>query len=106
MPWATNPLFKPTAEPPADVEAAAANSSPDPDTDTDTDLSPQQDAAGSIDDGFKEPTEKFTAHQIFYIFILDGLGAMILSGGINFAIAYGIFISFHFNHVFILKPQL
>ncbi|KAI1370388.1 hypothetical protein F4677DRAFT_365413 [Hypoxylon crocopeplum] len=93
MPWATNPLFKPTADPPADdVEATAAASptsshshsrSPSP--------SPRQEIVKSIDDGFKEPTEKFTAHQIFYIFILDGLGAMILSGGINFAIAYAMY---------------
>ncbi|CAI6097319.1 unnamed protein product [Clonostachys chloroleuca] len=34
------------------------------------------------------PSNGFTWNQIFYIFILDGLGGMILSGGINFAIAY------------------
>lgn len=38
---------------------------------------------------FKTPTKKLSAHQIFYIFALDGLGAMMLSGGINFAVAYG-----------------
>jgi hypothetical protein len=38
---------------------------------------------------FKTPTDKLSGHQIFYIFIIDGIGAMILSGGINFAIAYG-----------------
>ncbi len=30
-----------------------------------------------------------TGHQWFYIFVLDGLGAMALSGGVNFGIAYG-----------------
>ena len=35
------------------------------------------------------PTTKMTTHQFFYVFILDGIGAMVLSGAINFAIAYG-----------------
>ncbi|KXH39046.1 hypothetical protein CNYM01_05525 [Colletotrichum nymphaeae SA-01] len=37
----------------------------------------------------KQPTESLSGHQIFYIFGLDGIGAAVLSGGINFAIAYG-----------------
>jgi hypothetical protein len=37
----------------------------------------------------QSPTERLTGYQFFYIFILDGLGAFMLSGGINFAIAYG-----------------
>lgn len=36
-----------------------------------------------------EPSEAFTGHQKFYIFVMDGLGGMVLSGGVNFAIAYG-----------------
>ncbi|KAI1092042.1 hypothetical protein F5B19DRAFT_238178 [Rostrohypoxylon terebratum] len=96
MPWATNPLFKPsTTEATADVEAAAANSGPslgpNPDPSLEPSSSAPQEVPTSADDGFKEPTEKFTAHQIFYIFILDGIGAMILSGGINFAIAYAMY---------------
>ncbi|KAI8236518.1 hypothetical protein K4K55_003793 [Colletotrichum sp. SAR 10_96] len=39
----------------------------------------------------KQPTLRFTAHQAFYIFGLDGVGAAILSGGINFGIAYGMY---------------
>ncbi|KAF6832992.1 hypothetical protein CMUS01_06713 [Colletotrichum musicola] len=39
----------------------------------------------------KEPTDRFTAHQIFYVFGPHGIGAMVLSGGINFAIAYGMY---------------
>ncbi len=35
------------------------------------------------------PSRKFTGHQIFYLFALDGFGAFFISGGINFAIAYG-----------------
>ncbi|KAM7199414.1 hypothetical protein V8F33_004441, partial [Rhypophila sp. PSN 637] len=41
----------------------------------------------------KAPTTRLNAHQIFYIFMLDGLGAMILSGAINFAIAYAMYTS-------------
>ncbi|KAM7224077.1 hypothetical protein V8F06_000550 [Rhypophila decipiens] len=41
----------------------------------------------------RAPTTRLNAHQIFYIFILDGLGAMILSGAINFAIAYAMYTS-------------
>lgn len=53
------------------------------------------DAADAEDDKDKdgklprEPSEAFTGHQKFYIFVMDGLGGMILSGGVNFAIAYG-----------------
>lgn len=36
-----------------------------------------------------EPTTRFSGRQIFYVFGLDGFGAMALSGGVNFAIAYG-----------------
>ncbi|UKZ74880.1 hypothetical protein TrVFT333_002550 [Trichoderma virens FT-333] len=38
-----------------------------------------------------EPSSHFTGHQLFYIFGLDGIGALILSGGINFAIAYAMY---------------
>lgn len=39
--------------------------------------------------GRLEPSPVFTGHQMFYLFFLDGIGAMILSGGVNFALAYG-----------------
>ncbi|UQC85488.1 uncharacterized protein CLUP02_10986 [Colletotrichum lupini] len=39
----------------------------------------------------KQPTDSISGHQIFYIFGLDGIGAAFLSGGINFAIAYGMY---------------
>lgn len=35
------------------------------------------------------PSERFTGHQLFYIFALDGFGGMAISAGVNFAIAYG-----------------
>ena len=36
-----------------------------------------------------QPSRRFTAHQKFYLFGLDGVGGMAISAGINFAIAYG-----------------
>lgn len=39
--------------------------------------------------GRLEPSQRVTGHQCFYIFVLDGLGGMTLSAGVNFAIAYG-----------------
>ncbi|KAM0275931.1 hypothetical protein ACHAQH_007273 [Verticillium albo-atrum] len=41
--------------------------------------------------GAKEATEKLSTHQFIYLFVLDGLGALVLSGGINFAIAYAMY---------------
>ncbi|ORY61690.1 uncharacterized protein BCR38DRAFT_347229 [Pseudomassariella vexata] len=41
---------------------------------------------------YRPPTKKLTAHQYFYIFIIDGIGAAILSGAINFGIAYLMYI--------------
>lgn len=38
-----------------------------------------------------EPSDYLTPYQIFYIFVIDGLGAFILSGAINFAIAYAMY---------------
>lgn len=38
--------------------------------------------------GRLEPSPVLTGHQMFYLFFLDGIGAMILSGGVNFALAY------------------
>ncbi|KAH8172398.1 hypothetical protein LIA77_06653 [Sarocladium implicatum] len=35
-----------------------------------------------------KPSKKWTGHQIFYVFILDGIGGMALSAGVNFALAY------------------
>ncbi|KAF5010900.1 hypothetical protein FDECE_2968 [Fusarium decemcellulare] len=38
--------------------------------------------------GHLEPSQQFTGHQLFYVFVLDGLGGMAVSGGVNFALAY------------------
>lgn len=49
---------------------------------------PSNESTGNARGG-KEATDKLSTHQFIYLFILDGLGALVLSGGINFAIAYG-----------------
>lgn len=49
----------------------------------------------------REPSARWTAHQLFYIFGSHGIGAMIISGGVNFAIAYGMsFVSRRCSHVY------
>lgn len=73
MRWPLNPFARSRAPVPEDPETA----------------NPRQVIQQSLNNGFQIPTQKFTAHQIFYIFVLDGIGALILSGAINFAIAYG-----------------
>ena len=40
------------------------------------------------EEGRMRPSLQFTGHQLFYVFGLDGVGAMLLSGGVNFALAY------------------
>lgn len=40
-----------------------------------------------------EASSSFTGHQLFYIFGVHGIGALIISGGINLAIAYGELVS-------------
>lgn len=37
----------------------------------------------------RTPTGRFTVHQLLYVFGSHGIGAFVISGGINFAIAYG-----------------
>ncbi|CAK7262599.1 hypothetical protein SEPCBS119000_000041 [Sporothrix epigloea] len=38
-----------------------------------------------------EPSDRLMPYQAFYIFAIDGLGAFLLSGGINFAIGYAMY---------------
>ncbi|KAI0532988.1 hypothetical protein GGR58DRAFT_139303 [Xylaria digitata] len=82
MPWAINPVFEPksTTEPVVDVEAAQADGR-------------NADGGGSPvpDSKYMPPSDHFTLHQIFYIFIIDGIGAAIVAGAINFAIAYALY---------------
>lgn len=91
-----NPFSQPKDEPEtsdADAALAAATEppSPAPILVPEPVLAPLQDVEAAEHHVYTHtPTDKLTAHQFFYIFIIDGIGAMILSGGINFAIAYGI----------------
>ncbi|KXX76954.1 hypothetical protein MMYC01_207608 [Madurella mycetomatis] len=48
-------------------------------------------AAQSLHTRLLTPTTRLTAHQLFYILVLNGVGAVILSGGINFAVAYAMY---------------
>ncbi|KAI1323009.1 hypothetical protein F5Y16DRAFT_384908 [Xylariaceae sp. FL0255] len=41
----------------------------------------------SLRNGFLEPSERITAHQLFFLVGMHGLGAAIISGSINLAIA-------------------
>ncbi|KAI0973357.1 hypothetical protein F4678DRAFT_25195 [Xylaria arbuscula] len=91
MRWATNPILEPriiTEKVATDIEAAqadgrngdgagSASSSPDP----------EEEGVLTI----RPPSDRFTLHQLFYIFVIDGIFAAIVSGGINFAIAYALY---------------
>ncbi|KAI1307082.1 hypothetical protein F5Y03DRAFT_352738 [Xylaria venustula] len=91
MPWATIPILEPrivTEEVNTDIEAVqadgrngdgAGSASPSPE--------PKEEGVLTI----RPPSDHFTLHQLFYIFFLDGIGAAILSGGINLAIAYALY---------------
>jgi len=41
----------------------------------------------------RPPTERLTAHQAFYLAGLHGVGALAISGGINFAVAFALYTS-------------
>ncbi|KAI1820690.1 hypothetical protein F4861DRAFT_49238 [Xylaria intraflava] len=83
MPWAANPVLEsgdPTDRS-ADLEAARNRRSAD------------TPSPGPKDDQqrLRPPSDHLTLHQFFYIFILDGIGAAAIAGGINFAIAYALY---------------
>ena len=66
-------------------EAAKTNSRPSESTMRSEGTSkPTPKEAGRLD-----PSTKFSGRQLYYVFVVNGLVAMILSGGINFTIAYG-----------------
>ncbi|KAI0465871.1 hypothetical protein F4859DRAFT_344258 [Xylaria cf. heliscus] len=90
MPWASNPIFKstsPTEKATADVEAAAGVDGESGDASGSTSPEPKESHALN----FRPPSDRFTPHQIFYIFVLDGIVSAIFAGGINFAIAYALY---------------
>lgn len=70
----------------ADVEVEAAQSG----TSLSNYTSPSsQDRTPSVLQDKRTPSSKLTLHQFLYIAGSHGLGAMVISGGINFALAYG-----------------
>ncbi|KAI0185589.1 hypothetical protein EV127DRAFT_196460 [Xylaria flabelliformis] len=86
MPWASNPIFEPrgpTEKTTTDIEAARVDGDSG---ETSGSTSPEPKASHASK--FRPPSDHFTPHQIFYIFVLDGIGSGIIGGGINFAIAY------------------
>lgn len=42
-------------------------------------------------EGPRPPTLTVTSQQLLYVTVMHGLGAMLISGGINFAIATGMY---------------
>lgn len=79
MTWTANPLF-------------AARES----TSEDVESSPRKAILKGLREGFLEPSDKFTGHQIFYLLVPHGLIAGVISGVINLAIAVGKFSSTQF----------
>ncbi|KAI1125568.1 hypothetical protein F5Y10DRAFT_227652 [Nemania abortiva] len=86
MRWATNPYLRsPKATEPATADAEAAQSaaridgaaSPDPKDSDELKILP--------------PSDHLTLRQFIYIVILHGIGSALISGGINFAIAYALY---------------
>ncbi|KAK8044119.1 hypothetical protein PG993_004143 [Apiospora rasikravindrae] len=88
MPWATNPFFSRQQQQQQEVAS---------ESDVDPEAGSQAQDVASVRTGFQEPSTKLTGYQIFYLFGLDGVGAFILSGGINFAIAYAMYTTQHYT---------
>jgi hypothetical protein len=72
MAWTANPLFTSRENSSGDLEA-----------------SPRKTILQGLQQGFQEPSDKFTGHQIFYLLVPHGLIAAIISGVVNLAIAVG-----------------
>lgn len=70
MAWTANPFF-----------TARRQETPDPEASTPI--------TEGVREGFLNPSEKITGHQIFYLLVPHGFIAAIISGVINFAIAVG-----------------
>ncbi|KAI0430768.1 hypothetical protein F5Y09DRAFT_306845 [Xylaria sp. FL1042] len=90
MSWATNPILDPKS--PAENVTTDLEAAQDAGRNGDGAGSPSPEPK-NVDDGLKlrPPSRRFTLHQIFYVFVIDGIGAAIFAGGINFAIAYALY---------------
>lgn len=72
MAWTANPFFTARRQETPDPEASAP-------------------ITEGVREGFLNPSEKITGHQIFYLLVPHGFIAAIISGVINFAIAVGMY---------------
>lgn len=84
MKWTTNPFFHPRPHP------SPPPSPPTPTNETDIESLPTP-PAPQTHPHLLPPTTRLTLSQAIYIFLLDGLGAALLSGAINFALAYAMY---------------
>lgn len=85
-PTMRNSGFKPTG--PA-APTAAGDSAAAPGSEPDAAAAPDEAAPDVEVPKMLRPTGKWTAHQFFYIFFVNGIVAFVVSGAINFAVAYG-----------------
>ncbi|KAK4200842.1 hypothetical protein QBC40DRAFT_199670 [Triangularia verruculosa] len=92
-PATTSPSTPTVNVAPSDLESASSTSRPvSPPRPS---SSPLRDDAATIavsdEKQLLPTTSKLSTHQFIYLFVLDGLGALVVSGGINFAIAYAMY---------------
>ncbi|KAH7013179.1 hypothetical protein EDB80DRAFT_709455 [Ilyonectria destructans] len=78
---------------PADLEQGAAQTPSRKGPQPNNPVSEATPAAVDASDraGRLEPSDRLTRHQLFYVLVLDGFGGMLLSGGVNFALAYAMY---------------
>lgn len=81
------------AEPSVPAQNPTRDSTQDPASDIDEKEQNRPAAEDTKDEARSKtvPSSRFTYHQLFYIFGLHGVGALIISGGINLAIAYAMY---------------
>lgn len=90
MAWMRKFISRLNSPGPEDADANAGATVPsDLEANGVTQPSSSPDDAEPVAAGMLPATTRMTGHQGFYIFFMDGIVAMILSGGINFAVAYG-----------------
>lgn len=89
MKWTTNPFFHPRPHPSPPLSPPTPTT---PDTDIESLPTPPAPHTHPL---LLPPTTRLTLSQAIYIFVIDGLGAALLSGAINFALAYAMYDTTH-----------
>ncbi|RYP93108.1 hypothetical protein DL770_000765 [Monosporascus sp. CRB-9-2] len=69
----------------------AATTTSQPASDPEAGLAQSATSSQGLPEGFRPPSKRYTLHQILYIFVVGGLGSAVVSGVINFTIAYGMY---------------